>query len=185
MFVNIEQAQEIIFSLSRLLRYSMNNDVQNVLFEKDLDYIIDYLKLHKYRFNGRLEYDIEVDPEVKKTFVPKLLLQPLIENAIKYGYSKQTHLHIIIKGVIIEDEIIFTVIDNGGGIEIEKLHDIRNKLLSTGRVNGDEGIGLYNTHRRIALQYGERFGLFIDNLLDEGTRVDIKMPYYRGADEDV
>ena len=112
-------------------------------------------------------------------------MQPLIENAIKYGYSKQTHLHIIIKGEIIEGNIIFTVSDNGGGIESGKLHDIRSKLLSTGRINGDEGIGLYNTHRRIVLQYGEGFGLLIDNLPDGGTRVDIKMPYNRGADEDV
>ena len=70
MFVNKDQAQEIIFSLSRLLRYSLNNDNKNVLFEKDLDYIIDYLKLHKYRFNSRLEYDIDMQAEVKNTFRP-------------------------------------------------------------------------------------------------------------------
>ncbi|MEK3888779.1 sensor histidine kinase [Bacillus sp. FSL K6-3431] len=185
MYVNIEKAQEIIFSLSRLLRYSINNDVKNVPFEKDLDYIIDYLKLHKYRFNGRLEYNINVDAEIKKILVPKLLLQPLIENAIKYGYSKRMDLHITIRGKIIEDEIIFTVIDNGGGIDAEKIHEIRIQLLVAERINGDDGIGLYNTHRRIALQYGEGYGLSIDSVNGKETRVDIKIPYNRGADVDV
>lgn len=185
MYVNIDQAQEIIFSLSRLLRYSITNDEQHVSFRQDLDYIIDYLKLHKFRFNSRLDYEIEVQDEVKNTFVPRLLLQPLIENAIKYGYRKQTHLQIKIWGEIVENEIVFIVVDNGGGITVEKLDEIRRRLDSTDQLNGNDGIGLYNTHRRIMLPFGEGHGVTIDSIVGEETRVTIKMPYNRGADMDV
>lgn len=185
MYVNIDQAQEIIFSLSRLLRYSITNDEQHVSFRQDLDYIIDYLKLHKLRFNSRLDYEIKVPDEVKNTFVPRLLLQPLIENAIKYGYRKQTHLQIKIWGEIVENEIVFIVVDNGGGITVEKLNEIRGRLDSVDQLNGDYGIGLYNTHRRIVLPFGKGYGLTIDSIEGEETRVTIKMPYKRGAEMDV
>lgn len=185
MYVDLDRAQEIIFSLSRLLRYSINNDERHVSFEKDLDYILDYLKLHKLRFTGRLEYNIDIQDEVKKAYVPRLILQPLIENAIKYGYSKQTHLQINIRGEIAEDEIIFIVADNGGGIELEKLNEIRARLYTTDKLNKNKGIGLYNTHRRIVLPFGENYGVTIDSVTGEGTKIMISMPYNKGADEDV
>ncbi|WP_318614504.1 sensor histidine kinase [Sporosarcina sp. YIM B06819] len=185
MYVDLDQAQEIIYSLSRLLRYSINNDERHVSFEQDLDYILDYLKLHKLRFTGRLEYDIDIQDEVKDAYVPRLLLQPLIENAIKYGYSQQTHLQINIRGEIVGDEIIFTVADNGSGITSEKLDDIRTRLYSTNKLNKNKGIGLYNTHRRIVLPFGEKYGVTIDSLTGKGTRIMIKIPHNRGADVDV
>ncbi|WP_210469857.1 sensor histidine kinase [Sporosarcina sp. 6E9] len=185
MFVNIEQAQEIIFSISRLLRYSINNDENNVPFEKDLDYILDYLKLHKFRFKDRLEYTIEVEPEVKKIYVPKLLLQPIIENAINYGYRRQTHLQITIRGVVIGDYVSFTVEDNGGGIDQEKLTEIRVKLYDKVQRTGDSGIGLENSHRRVILQYGEEYGLTIESIDNAFTKVNVKIPYSKGADNDV
>ncbi len=184
-FVNIDEAQEIIFSLSRLLRYSIKNEVQHVTFEKDLNYTVDYLKLHKFRFGKRLEYQIDVDEDLKKIFIPKLLLQPLIENAIKYGYQKQTHLMIKIKGQVSGDEIKFTVTDNGGGIEAKKLQQIKDSLTVQDETTRKTGIGLYSTHRRIILQYGVDFGLMISNSNGNGTKVEIRMPFDEGADEDV
>lgn len=185
MYVDLDRAQEIIFSLSRLLRYSISNDERHVSFAQDLDYILDYLKLHKLRFTGRLEYDIDIQAEVKEAYVPRLLLQPLIENAIKYGYSKQMHLQINIRGEIVGNEILFTVADNGGGITAEELDEIRTRLYSSEKLNKNKGIGLYNTHRRIVLPFGEKFGVKIDSVTEEGTRIMINMPYNKGANEDV
>lgn len=185
MHVDLDQAQEIIYSLSRLLRYSINNDEQHVSFAHDLDYILDYLKLHKFRFTTRLEYNIAIQAEVKEAYVPRLLLQPLIENAIKYGYSTQTHLRIDIRGEIVGDEIIFTVADNGGGIAVEELDEIRTRLYSSDKLNKNRGIGLYNTHRRIVLPFGEDYGVTLDSWVGEGTKIMINMPYNREADMDV
>src|SRR5690606_20380968 len=94
MLTNLDHAQEIIFSQSRLLRYSLNDQNKNVLFAKDLEYTIDYLKLHKFRFKDRLEYEICIPDELKNVYVPKLLLQPIIENSIKYGYKNKMKLNI-------------------------------------------------------------------------------------------
>jgi len=180
MLIDIDKAQEIIFSLGRVLRYSLDDSLQEVLFQKDLNYIIDYLKLHTHRFGDRLQYKIDVDKEVIKASVPKLLLQPIIENAIKYGYEKQTHLSIRIDGRLIEDKIIFKVIDNGKGISKDKLKGIKETIYSGKRVTGGIGIGLYNTHRRVVLQYGDRYGLTINSTVDSGTEVMIELPYKKG-----
>ncbi|TQS71229.1 sensor histidine kinase [Ornithinibacillus gellani] len=184
MFIDREQAQEIIFSLSRLLRYSIHKDDQLVPFEQDLNYIVDYLQLHQYRFQDRLDYELDVADTVRPIFVPRLLLQPLIENAIKYGYQTKTHLHILISAKIKGNQIVFSVQDDGPGIEAEKLAAIRENLKTMDSTNLDIGIGLYNTHRRMVLQYGEDYGIQIDSSIGVGTTVTIKMPY-KGAKIDV
>src|SRR5699024_8345630 len=78
MFVDKEKAQEMIYSLSRILRYSVDDYEEEVLFENDLNHILDYLVLHKYRFGDRLMYAIDLDNEVRSAYVPKLILQPII-----------------------------------------------------------------------------------------------------------
>lgn len=182
MFVDTDKAQEIIFSLARVLRYSLHANTHEVPFEKDLNYILDYLKLHKWRFGDRLEYEIDVEDAVVSETVPKLLIQPLIENAIKYGYQNQANLSIIIQGRIVDGTIVFTVSDNGQGMSPEKLHDIRAMLYSQEtEPKAETGIGLYNTHRRIVLQYGDAYGVTIESTLNEGTEVTIKLPYLQGT----
>ncbi len=177
------KAQEIIFSLSRLLRYSIENTSQNVLFEKDLNYIFDYLKLLKMRFTDRLHYKIEIPEQIKQTYVPKLLLQPLIENAIKYGYRHQTHLTLKIGAVIRGNDIEFTVSDDGSGISEAKLIQIHDKL--TYAKTAKQAIGLYNTHRRLVLLYGEPYGVEVMSTKGQGTVVKVRMPFCEGDFSDV
>jgi len=184
MVTDMNEAQDIIITLSRLLRYSINIDNLNVPFEKDINYIQDYLQLHKYRFNERLDYTIKVEEPIWHVSVPRLLLQPFIENAIKYGYRHQTNLQITIIGKIIENSIIFTVTDNGGGIEKTRLELINKTLYSNGKSNPEIGIGLFNTHRRIVLQYGNSYGLSIESVKGEETEVQVKLPY-KGVTIDV
>lgn len=175
-----KEAHEIILSLSRVLRYSIDRHNYEVLFKKDLNYIIDFLKLHKYRFRDRLEYSIDIDERVIQSKVPKLLLQPIIENAIKYGYENQTHLEINIRATIEKETIIFKVADNGNGIDRLTLHRIRESLNLPPDELKDIGIGIYNTHRRIILQYGEKYGLSLESEIEKGTEVTLTIPFYRG-----
>lgn len=179
MFVDKEKAQEIIYSLSRILRYSSDYHQAEVLFEKDLNYMLDYLKLHKYRFGERLKYDVQIEDAIQKAYVPKLLLQPLVENAIKYGYNNQSSLTIKITGKIIDDRIVFTVSDDGSGIDNERLTQIQAILKSTDLGTNEYGIGLFNAHRRIVLQYGNVYGLSIKSECKIGTEVTITIPHLR------
>ncbi|WP_440897828.1 sensor histidine kinase [Amphibacillus sp. Q70] len=183
MISNKDKAQDIILSLSSLLRYSINQTMEHVVLEQDLNYTIDYLKLHKLRFNDRLHYTFDIPEEIKYVYVPKLLLQPIIENAIKYGYQRQTSLNIWIKAEIAAEQIIFTVKDDGKGIDPKKLYDIQTKKEAT--ENNQIGIGLYNTHHRVRLQYGDEYGLSIDSAMGEGTTVQVTIPYVKGGELDV
>lgn len=171
------QAQEIIMTLSRLLRYSIKNEEQDVLFKDDLAYIEDYLILHKIRFKDRLNYTINVSEEVKKAPVPKLLPQAIIENSIKYGYNKKDYLNIDIRGYIVGENLVLELKDDGSGMSEEQLDKVR-KLLEKSP-NMTEHIGLYNVHRRLVLLYGNDYGLKIESDYGRGTRVIINIPYRR------
>ncbi|WAA13099.1 sensor histidine kinase [Fervidibacillus halotolerans] len=175
MFMDTKKAEHIILTLSKLLRYSINKDQQIVLFKHDLDYIVDYLSLHKLRYNERLEYEIRVPESIQYSFVPKLLLQPIIENSIKFGYRTKSHLKISIEGIQEGNEILLKVIDNGSGISQEKMEEIQ-KILS-GKKKSGEHIGLLNAHKRLALQYGEHYGLTIHSDFGKGTEVILKLPF--------
>lgn len=169
-----EQAQDIIMTLSRLLRYSIKNREQSVLFKEDLAYIEDYLRLHKIRFKDRLNYSIDVSQEIIEAFVPKLLLQAVIENSIKYGYKEKDYLTIAITGKIVNEDLVFEVKDNGSGMTTEELAAVRKILREP--ENMTKHIGLYNVHRRLVLLYGEKYGLEINSIYGEGTFVKITIP---------
>lgn len=181
--IDPDQAQDIIMSLSRILRYSIKNDKPNVLFKEDLAYIEDYLRLHKIRFKDRLNYSIDMSKEVKESYVPKLLLQAIIENSIKYGYKEKDFLNIDIIGKMVDGDLIFQVKDDGSGMTEEELAAIKNILEKP--ENLTKHIGLYNIHRRLVLLYGDDYGLNIDSTYGEGTVVTVIIPYlpYRREDD--
>lgn len=180
--VDSSRAQEIVMKLSKLLRYSINNDAQTVLLHDDLNYTVDYLHLQQLRFNDRLSYSVQVSKEARQALVPKLLLQAIIENAIKYGYQQQDKLLISIRGFLSGSDLILEVEDDGCGISEARLHQIRTVFLSPD--NPSKHIGLNNVHRRLVLLYGEQYGVDIQSVQGSGTHVRIVIPYQRG-DQDV
>lgn len=175
MLTDLKEAQNIILILSKLLRYSISNNKDYTHLNEDLAYTMDYLKLHKYRFKDRLTYEINISDEIKECLVPKLLLQPIIENAIKYGYKEKMNLNIIIKAKLERDVVKFFIIDNGGGIEPDVLNDI-TRILQMDK-NESNNIGLYNANRRLKILYGDRYGISIISNYGEGTEVQMKLPF--------
>ncbi|NHN28930.1 sensor histidine kinase [Paenibacillus agricola] len=180
--VDSKQAQEIVMILSRLLRYSISNDGQTVLMKVDLNHVIDYLKLQQIRFKDRLAYTIDVSNEGLSALVPRLLLQAIIENSIKYGYKHQDSLVISISGYVMDGDLVLEVVDNGDGMDEERLTEIRQLLSNPD--NQTKHIGLNNIHRRLVLLYGEQYGIQIQSSPAAGTRVTVLIPYEKG-DEDV
>ena len=178
--MDANQAQEIVMILSRLLRYSIGHD-RSVLLKDDMNYVRDYLKLQQIRFNERLEYRISAADETLEVYVPKLLLQPIIENAIKYGYQNQSSVLIEIGIYATAGKLILEVLDNGQGMDEETLRKVHGILKS--RNNTSQHIGLYNVHRRLVLLYGEESGIHIDSVEGKGTRVTLTIPYERSGDD--
>ncbi|WP_141506360.1 sensor histidine kinase [Paenibacillus luteus] len=176
--VDSKQAQDIVMILSRLLRYSISNDGQTVLLSDDLNHTTDYLRLQQIRFNERLSYDMQLSEQSRHALVPKLLLQAIIENSIRYGYLHQESLLISIRGYLDETDLILEVEDDGSGMSEERLEQIR-QLLNDPDIP-TKHIGLSNVHRRLLLLYGPGYGIQLLSRLGEGTCVTIRLPYEKG-----
>lgn len=166
-----ETATDMIHQLSTMLRYSlrfMENSV--VSLEDDLEYIKDYLALQKLRFEDYLDYRITV--EEKGCFIPKLILQPVIENSIQHGFMGDVPFFIDIHIYSIEETLILKVRDNGSGMSEEKLKEVRHHLEHSNESSNH--IGLVNCHRRLQLLYGEAYGVTIESHLQQGTTICLR-----------
>ncbi len=169
-----ESASTMTLNLSTILRYSMNNAEEVVTLNEDIVYTDNYLSIMKYRYGKRFNYDISIPDEFLECLIPKLVIQPMIENAVKYGFEKQDELNVNISCRRMEQYLVLICKDNGYGMEEETLKNIR--LLLTEEVNESTHSGLYNIHRRIQLRYGKEFGITIDSKLNEGTELRVFLP---------
>lgn len=172
-----ETASEMLLSLGRLMQYSIENTNTLVSIVDDVKYLEDYLKLQKMRFGERLEYVIDLDENIKYDVIPKLLLQPVIENCIKHNMDRVNKLNIYIHAYKSEECIIFDVRDNGLGISDSRLLYLQASLMN--KDNKTNNFGLHNINRAIKLMYGEEYGLSVENK-KQGLLVSLKLPIERG-----
>lgn len=170
-------ANKMIIALSKLLRYSINNSSSEVEIQEDMEYTHNYLDIQKYRFGQRLNYILHIPEELNHCIVPKLLIQPIIENAIKYGFRDCQHMLVEIEISIIENQLMIMIGNNGTEIDEESLSEIRSMLASP--ANLSEHSGLYNVNRRIQLMYGKSYGLEISSKYGEGTTVKMMLPIHK------
>lgn len=168
---------KIIVSLSNLLRYSINNTINEVTIKEDIEYTKNYLLIQKYRFGKRFHYSINIDESLYDCIVPKLIVQPMIENAIKYGFENRQSLTIQVKASYTENDLVIVIYDDGAGMQPEVLEEVRTILRQNN--NASSHIGLYNVHRRIQLMYGEKYGLDVMSETNGGTVVRISLPVNR------
>ena len=180
MFEDTKKAKEIIVELSYLLRYSISNIEQIIPLEVDLQYTERYLKLHKFRYLERLTYSIKVSDGLKKQPIPKFLLQPLLENSIKYGYKTTMKLAIAINIVCIDNKIVFTISDNGGGITKQRIEKIRQAIEQDELISIGNGLSL--TDKKIKLLYGNQYGLRIISDSKTYTKIQLSIPVAKRGD---
>lgn len=141
---------KMIRSLSELLRYNLVMQKRAVPLEEEIELINSYIHIQKTRFGEKLTYSEEIDPEVLMTTVPALILQPLIENAIKHGLEPISRPGLIsLKAVKRENEILIEIIDNGCGITAERIDEIMDTDFET------KSMGIRNVIRRLELKYGK------------------------------
>jgi len=164
----------MIVALSALLRYSINNTVRQVVLKDDLTYLDNYLVIQQARFGKRLDYQADIANEALACLVPKLLLQPVVENAIKYGADADGQLTIRAKLQVVDKQLQVEITDKGMGIQPEQLSNLQ-KLL-TQEANDSVHTGIYNIHRRIQLMYGSAYGLTIACPPEGGTIVRMVLP---------
>lgn len=168
-----EDVVTMVTMLSTLFRTSLSNGQQIIMLEEELRHVTSYLEIQHIRYSDIMQYTIEVPEEMKKLAVPKLILQPLVENALYHGIKNKRGLgQIVISGHLQNGLIILQIRDNGAGMDPEKLEALRNGLYE----NKHTGLGLMNVHKRIGLYCGEQYGLSFDSVLHEGTTVTVTLP---------
>lgn len=178
--LDVIAADKIIISLSSLLRYSINNNIDKIPLIEDVEYTKNYLLILKYRFDKRFDYSINIEKEAESCIVPKLLIQPLIENAIEHGFEGRQHLNVDVNAFLEEGNLCIIIKDDGAGIDEEKLYNIREILNS--RKNSSSHLGIFNVHRRIQLMYGKNYGVEIKSEKNRGTTVKIMLPVNGGEE---
>ena len=170
---------DAITSLGKLLRYSMKWTSETVLVSEELEYIKNYMALINLRFDYEIYLSLNLPDQVLDQRIPKMTLQPIIENAIIHGVEEiAENTTIYMKGVLEEDDCIIEITDNGRGMNAEELEILRKKIsgeIQTGGGSGN-GIGLKNVQDRIRMAFGEGYG--IDVATREGcfTKVSVKIP---------
>jgi len=161
--------------LSKLLRYSIQNTVDTVRFKEEFDFVKRYIEIMKVRFGERLEFNDNIPDEVKVVSVPKMIIQPIVENAVKYGFGEDVEvLNVEISAYTESGKVYITVRDDGVGIERELLKELVVNLKE--KYNLSDHIGLYNVHKRIELLYGTEYGVEINSERNKGTEVVLVLP---------
>jgi len=178
---NPGKAAKMVVTFGNLMRYSVNYGNARVTIGTDIAYIKDYLKLQKVRYGRRLSYKIEIEPDLLGYKIPKLLIQPIVENSLSHGAQDRKHIAIDIRGYRSEDSLIFTIDDDGCGIEERELDRI-HKTFSDDSAK-PEHIGLYNVHKVLTLLYGEPYGLRVSSHEGLGTKVVLTMPIREDEDD--
>lgn len=172
-----EDAVFMISELAKLFRISLSQGKTIISIEDEIQHCRSYLNIQKYRYKDRFEIQYDVDSEIYNYCTVKLILQPILENAIYYGVGdmdEDDDAKILIKGRIKEKDIYIAIEDNGMGMREE---DVRNILTDNQKVpKHGSGVGLINVHSRIQLMFGTAYGLTVESEADVGTTVTVHLP---------
>ncbi len=179
----IKDIEVMTKALSNLFRYSISNNGNMVPFSCELKNIDNYLKIQQCRFNNRIKKIEDIDSDTLDCKIPKLLIQPLVENAIYHGLEQKLGKGILmLKAYRTEERLIIHVIDDGLGIEEKKLYTInetlRKGIASEKLKKSGMRIGIANVNERIRLAFGEEYGLRLYSTENIGTDVEIILPIW-------
>jgi two-component system, LytTR family, sensor kinase len=169
-----ERARELLLEFADFTRYSLSSHGEFTTVSDELRSIERYLTLEQARFGDRLRVDLRVAPEVLPVAIPFLIIQPLVENAVRHGIERQAKVGLVaIVAVEESNECVITVEDNGVGADPEFMRAFLN-----GEHEGDH-VGLYNVDERLRAVYGPSYGLTIETALGAGTKATVRVPKYR------
>ncbi len=172
-------------NLGDMFRYNTNRDNKSTTtIQNELRHVQNYLQIQKIRFGERLNYEIDADETLLQCTTLKFILQPIVENSIRYAMESMDHSYLLKISIHTcgFDRISIEVTDNGPGIEAEKLRNLQLLLEGSGE-QGDFGIGMKNIAQRLKLYFSDPYGLTIDSWEGHGTTVSILIP--KRSDTDV
>ena len=178
-----QKAIQIIQELSSFFRISLSKGQSEITIRNEKEHVKNYLEIQRYRYQDILDYEIDFDEDILEDHIQKLTLQPIVENAIYHGIKNKRGGGLIkVSGRRDGSDIVFTVEDNGIGMDTEGLARLR-KLIS-GEIVLDEqrGFGMANVEKRLEMLYGEKYGITVDSERDVGTTVTVRIPGTDGGE---
>ena len=179
-----DELADMVETLSRYYRYCVSNKKNFVLLEEELENIQNYFKIQQFRFDNRFLLTLSVmDDSVYKAVIPKMTLQPLVENAVFHGLEQKKEGGLVnIKIYRSDMDIHIFVSDNGCGMPFERVVEINHSMIHNRDLSQNSskstGIAMVNVNSRIKLQYGEEYGVGIYSTLGKGTDVEVSMPFH-------
>jgi two-component system sensor histidine kinase YesM len=187
----LDNVATMVETLASFFRYTISNMEQLVMLEDELENIQNYYIIQQYRFGSKIQLSVQYgDEDQERLFkcrLPKMTLQPIVENAVIHGIERKISPgHIQIKLVSTENLLIITISDDGVGIEESRLREISKKLDTTflhyvsPDSDGESGIAIVNVNNRIRLLFGEEYGITIYSTPNVGTDVEIMLPLIIG-----
>ena len=173
---------DMIDKFTSFLRYCARNDQNIVTLREEREIAENYMTIMNFRYMGSFQYTCTIPEDLLQCIVPKFILQPILENAIKHGFAQDTRpdKRVAITAVRERSVLSICITDNGIGITDEELEKIAS---NRGSENLSDQIGLYNINQRIRLLYGKEFGLLIESIPGEYTSVSYKLPYIEPKEE--
>ena len=179
------QNEEVVLmtsALAKLLRQSISNDREQVTVEEEIEYVRSYLTIQKMRYKDKLEYSIEVSPEINHIMIIKFALQPLVENAIYHGLKyKETKGNLNIRGYERGDKAYITIADDGVGMDEDVLEHIFDETMKEHKSNG---VGVPNVQKRLQLYYGPEYGISYISRKGVGTVATVTVPLNSRVDDE-
>lgn len=170
------EISEMIYALSKLFRLTLNRGNEFIQIRGEKEFIESYLFLQSKRYKNKLKYQIQIPDEILNYYIPKLILQPFVENAIVHGIENNNSESIIeVTGKKEGEFINFTIKDNGIGIDEDKIKKIKDSLKSS-NTKEEFGYAIKNVNERLRLYYEDNYKLDINSKIGVGTEVSILLP---------
>ena len=169
----INEAVKMVASLSNYFRFTLSRGKNVITIEEEEQHVRSYLEIQQMRYRDLMDYEIDIPDQLKKFILPKLTLQPLVENALYHGIKNRRRKGFIrLTGKAVNGRIILEVTDEGRGMTEERLAEVRASLTE----GTNEGFGLRTVHQRIQILFGPEYGLSLESTLDVGTKVIVTIP---------
>ena len=163
----------MICSLSNYFRFSLSRGKNVITLAEEEQHIRSYLEIQQMRYRDLMEYEIDIPDTLKNYILPKLTLQPLVENALYHGIKISRRKGFIsVTGRVRDDSLILEVADDGCGMARERLDAVLASLTD----DKSEGFGLRTVHHRIQILFGGAYGLNVESAPNAGTRVNVVIP---------
>lgn len=181
---HVDEIGDMVAALSNMMRYSLEKK-SFVRLGEEVKSLKDYIAIQNYRYQDKMVAEIEIDESLMSLYIPRLLIQPILENAIVHGIEEKLDKgHILVAARREDEDLYIQIMDDGVGMTEETMSHILREDYSM-KKSGHTSIGVVNVNRRIQMIYGKDYGLLVQSVLGAGTKITIHIPAREEEQEEV